>query len=143
MRCVVMNISVTVMLAASDVCNERIAKRRESRSKSLGQHDSGDRLQIAHAAAQACFKLPGGNRFECRTDGFGAVGTLVDGKDDYRGDERIDQHSCVRQTVEDDEELHQKRRAACDPDIKAREILQYRHVCVLDERHHNRDDERS
>ena len=33
--------------------------------------------------------------------------------------------------------------AACDPDIKAREILQYRHVCVLDERHHNRDDERS
>ena len=48
--------------------------------------------------------------------------------------------NCGKRKV-DDEDLHQKRRAACDPDIKAREILQHRHPRELYERHDHRDHE--
>ena len=43
---------------------------------------------------------------------------LVDGEHEHRRRERVEQNAHVRQAVKHDEQLHQQRRAAHDPDVK-------------------------
>ncbi len=64
MRWVVINISVTVMLAASegypDHGDQRACQRGERRAQCLRQDDAADDLQMAHADALAGLELARG-----------------------------------------------------------------------------------
>ena len=71
-----------------------------------------------------------------------AVRALVDGKDEHRRGERLNQDADAGQAVEHNEQLHQHGRAADDPDIKPGQPLQNGHMGKLHQRHRHRDDKR-
>lgn len=83
-----------------------------------------------------------GHGFQRGTHGLGAVRTLIDGKDQHRGGERLDKDANAGQAVEHDKQLHQHRRAAHDPDVKPGDLLQDGHMSKLHQRHHNGNDQR-
>ena len=66
--------------------------------------------------------------------GLGAVGTLVEGKGDDGCRKSIQHDAQAGQAVEDDEQLHQQRRAPDDPDVEPGDLAQHRNIGVLHQR---------
>ena len=84
--------------------------------------------------------VPGLMGFQRAAHGLGAVGTLIEGKGDDGGGKGVQHDAQAGQAVKDDEQLHQQRCAADDPDVEPGDLPQHRHVGVLHQCHHHRDD---
>ena len=76
----------------------------------------------------------------CAANRFGAIGAFVDRKDNDGGYKRIDENARVRQAVENNKELNQKRRAAGHPDVEAGNVLEHGNAGILNECHNDGND---
>ena len=101
----------------------------------------GHDLQIVQPHAVAGFQLPGGNALQGAPHGLRHIGALVDAEDQHRRGEGRQGDAHAGQTVEDQIELHQQGRAPDHPDVEAADLLQHRHLGILDQRHDHRDEQ--
>ena len=75
-----------------------------------------------------------------KDDQGGGSNTDNPGKGDDGGGKGVQHDAQAGQAVKDDEQLHQQRCAADDPDVEPGDLPQHRHVGVLHQCHHHRDD---
>ncbi|MNI62652.1 hypothetical protein D3C73_1179820 [compost metagenome] len=79
-----------------------------------------------------------GDGFDGATYDFGVVGAHVQREADQRGGQWIQHDAHAGQAVENDEQLHQQRRAPDQPHIEAHQRHQRRRPEQPDQRHHER-----
>ncbi len=114
-----------------DHADERVGQGGHGGAQGLRQHDAAHDLPPAHAYAVTGFQLALRHAFQRAAHGLGAVGTLIEGKGDDRGGKGVQHDAHAGQAVKDDEQLHQQRCAADDPDVEPGNLPQHRHVGVL------------
>ena len=120
-----------------DHADERVGQGGHRRAQRLRQHDAAHDLPPGHAHAVTGFQLALGHAFQRAAHGLGAVGTLIEGEGDDGGGEGVQHDAQAGQAVKDDEQLHQQRCAADDPDVEPGQLAQHRHIGVLHQRHHH------
>ena len=123
-----------------DHADERVGEGGHCGAQGLRQHDAAHDLPPAHAHAVTSFQLALRHAFQCAAHGLGTVGTLVEGKGNDRSRESVQHDAHAGQTIKDDEQLHQQRRAADDPDVEPRDLPQHRHIGVLHQRNGHGND---
>ena len=106
----------------------------------LGQDNAPDRLPPGEAGTLRRLQLAPGHRLQGGPHCLGAVSPLVDGEDDDRGGEGIQDDAQIRQSVKYYEQLHQDRRSPDDPDVKAADLPKHRDLRKLNQSDRRGDD---
>ena len=101
-----------------------VAQRRYGNAECLWRDNAAESLHIGHTDGKTCFPLAFRYGQNCRAYGFGSVCADIERKADDGGRNRVDIDADGRQTVEYDDQLHQKRRTANDGNIKFHQLQQ-------------------
>ena len=101
-----------------------IAQRGDGCARRLRNDDTHIGLRSSHAQCLGCLPLSAGDRKDRGADDLRVIGALTQGQAQYAGNKGTEHDSQTGQAVEDHEQLHQKGRAADDPDIKLCNALQ-------------------
>ena len=102
-----------------DQRDEGVGQRRHGDAAGLRQDGAAHRLRPGHADRIGGFPLALGHRGDDGADDLGGIGADIEREADQRRRKGIEHDADARQAVEDQEQLHQQRRAADDPDIEA------------------------
>ena len=108
--------------------DEIVSDGRHRDQSRLRDNDVADCLRPADVERMGGFPLAFGHRCDCGADDFGVVGALTDDQAHGRRDERTQDNAELWQSVENDEQLDQKRRTADDPHVKFGDRLQHLRV---------------
>ena len=123
-----------------DHADEGVGQGGHSGAQGLRQNDAAHDLPPGHAHAGTGLQLALGHAFQRAAHGLGAVGTLVEGKGDDGCRKSIQHDAQAGQAVEDDEQLHQQRRAPDDPDVEPGDLAPHRNIGVLHQRNSHCND---